>query len=45
MYHLEPDAVVILDVFSKTTAATRQGTLQTCRKRLAAYQQAARGKE
>ena len=36
MYHLEPDAVVILYVFSKKTEATPQGTLETCRKRLAA---------
>ena len=45
MYDLEPDAVVILDVFSKKTAATPQGTLEICRKRLTAYQRAARGKE
>lgn len=43
MYHLEPDAAVILDVFSKKTEATPQGTVKTCRKRLAAYQKAARG--
>ena len=45
MYHVEPDAVVILDVFGKKTEATPQRTLDTCRKRLAAYQKAARGKE
>jgi len=45
MYHLEPDAVVILDVFGKKTDTTPRGTLDTCRKRLAAYQQAALGKE
>jgi phage-related protein len=45
VYHLEPDAVVILDVFSKKTATTPQATLQTCRKRLAAYQRAADGKD
>jgi phage-related protein len=44
MYHLEPDAVVILDVFSKKTATTPQGVLDSCRKRLATYQRAARGK-
>ena len=44
MYHLEPDALVILDVFSKKTEVTPQGVLETCRKRLAAYQRAARGK-
>jgi phage-related protein len=45
LYHLEPDAVVILDVFSKTTEATPKATLDTCRKRLAAYQRVAREKE
>jgi len=45
MYHLEPDAVVILDVFSKKTEATPHGALETCRKRLGAYLRAARGKE
>jgi phage-related protein len=44
MYHLEPDAVVILDVFSKKTATTPQGVLDSCRKRLAAYQRAVRGR-
>ena len=42
---LEPDAVVILDVFSKKTEATPQGILETCRKRLAAYERAAHGKD
>ena len=41
MYHVEPDAVVILDVFSKKTVATPQHTVTTCRKRLAAYLTAA----
>jgi len=45
MYYLEPDAVVILDVFGKKTDTTPRGTLDTCRQRLAAYQQAALGKE
>ena len=44
MYHVEPDAVVILAVFSKKTAATPQQTLETCRKRLAAFLEAARKK-
>ena len=44
MYHVEPDAVVILEVFSKKTAATPQQTLETCRKRLAAFLEAARKK-
>lgn len=44
MYHVEPDAVVILEVFSKKTEATPQHTLNTCRRRLAAYHEAARRK-
>jgi phage-related protein len=44
MYHVEPDAVVILDVFSKKTDATPRLTLETCRKRLAAFLKAARKK-
>jgi hypothetical protein len=42
--HLQPDAVVILDVFSKKTDTTPKSVMDTCRKRLAAYQRAARGK-
>jgi phage-related protein len=37
VYHLAPDAVVILDVFSKKTAATPAATLAVCRKRLSMY--------
>lgn len=44
MYHLEPDAVVILGVFSKKTDTTPRGVMDTCRKRLVAYQRAARRK-
>jgi len=46
MYHLAPDAVVILDVFAKKTAATPRSVIADCRKRLAEYQrvtQARRG--
>ena len=42
IYHVEPDAVVILEVFSKKTAATSPQTIETCRKRLAAFLEAAR---
>ena len=44
IYHVEPDAVVILEVFSKKTAATPQQTLETCRRRLAAFLETARKK-
>ena len=45
IYHLEPDAVVILDVFSKKTPATPKATITNCPKRLAAYRKATTGKE
>ena len=44
MYHVEPDAVVVLDVFSKKTEATPTTVLSTCRRRLSAYREAARKK-
>lgn len=44
MYHVEPDAVVVLEVFNKKTDATPQHTLDTCRRRLAAYLDATRKK-
>lgn len=37
VYHVDPDAVVILDVFSKKTQATPIQVMEICRKRLAAY--------
>jgi phage-related protein len=40
MYHIAPDAIVILDVFAKKTPATPKSILTECRKRLAAYQKA-----
>jgi phage-related protein len=43
-YHIAPDAIVILDVFSKKTQTTPAQTLEICRRRLAAYLRAA-GKE
>jgi hypothetical protein len=39
------DAVVILDVFTKKTAATPDEVLTNCKKRLAAYIRAASGEE
>jgi len=44
VYFVERDAVVILDVFSKKTQTTPQGTIETCRKRLKQYQQASQAK-
>jgi len=40
MYHVEADAVVILEVFSKKTDATPKQTLDICRRRVAAYRDA-----
>ena len=38
MYHIAPDAIVILDVFPKKTAATPKHVITECQKRLAAFQ-------
>jgi len=45
VYYVATDAVVILDVFSKKTAATPIEILTNCRRRLAAYLRAASGTE
>lgn len=37
MYHIASDAIVILDVFEKKTAATPKRVIGDCRKRLAAF--------
>ena len=37
LYRLDPDAVVILEVFSKKTPQTPQAILETCRRRLRQY--------
>ncbi len=37
IYRLDPDAVVIADVFQKTTTATPPRVIANCRRRLAAY--------
>jgi phage-related protein len=45
VYHVASDAIVILEVFAKNTQTTPHAVLETCRKRLRAYQQASeRGK-
>jgi phage-related protein len=45
VYAVRADAIVILEVFSKTTRATPALVLGNCRRRLGAYEAAARGKE
>jgi phage-related protein len=38
IYRLDPDAVVILDVFRKTTRRTPRRVIETCRTRLKRYE-------
>jgi phage-related protein len=45
VYHVAADAVLILDVFSKKTAATPKEVLTNCKRRLAAYIRVASGAE
>ena len=45
LYHVATDAVVILDVFSKKTAAIPSEILTNCKRRLAAYLRVASGGE
>ena len=45
MYHLAADAIVILDVFAKKTAATPKTIIAECRKRLAEFQRAAQSQK
>jgi len=40
IYYVAPDAVVILDVFSKKTRSTPSGVLAICQKRLAVWRAA-----
>jgi len=39
MYHVDADAVVILDVFAKKTGTTPKSVIENCKRRLNAYQQ------
>jgi len=43
VYRIDPDAVVILDVFAKKTQKTPATVVQACRRRLRAYDSAVRG--
>lgn len=40
VYRLDRDAVVIVEVFAKRTAATSQSVVQACRQRLREYDDA-----
>ena len=37
IYRIDPDAILVLDVFSKKTRTTPQKVIDTCRKRLKQY--------
>jgi phage-related protein len=40
IYRIDPDAIVILEVFSKKTRTTPKSVIQTCRRRLREYDDA-----
>ncbi len=40
MYRLDPDAVVVVDVFAKKTRATPDRVIEDCRRRLKRYDEA-----
>lgn len=42
LYRLDPDAVIILEVFTKKTEATPKTVLETCAARLRQYDQISR---
>jgi phage-related protein len=44
IYRIDSDAVVILEVFSKKSRATPDEAIRTCRRRLAMYDQATKGR-
>ena len=37
IYRIDPDAIVIVDVFAKKTGRTPKGVIETCRARLRTY--------
>src|SRR5215813_6799681 len=41
MYRIDPDAIVILEVFQKTTRSTPARVIENCQRRLRAYDAAA----
>ena len=44
IYRADPDAVVLLEVFSKKSRTTPDDVVQTCRRRLTVYDRAAKGR-
>lgn len=45
MYHIAPEAIVILDVFRKKTTATPKHVIAECQRRLAEFQRVAQRKK
>jgi phage-related protein len=43
VYRIDPDGIVVLEVFSKKSQQTPQHVIQTCRDRLKNYEQISRG--
>ncbi|NET47181.1 MAG: type II toxin-antitoxin system RelE/ParE family toxin [Merismopedia sp. SIO2A8] len=43
VYHIDNDAILILDVFSKKTQTTPQSVIDICKKRLSKYEQDKQG--
>ena len=37
MYHVDPEAIVILEVFAKTTLSTPTLVIESCQRRLAKF--------
>jgi phage-related protein len=44
IYRVDPDPVIICDVFAKKTQATPRSVIESCRRRLTAYNAVASGK-
>lgn len=44
VYRIDRDAVVILDVFAKTSQATPKPAIELCKQRLRRYDEASKGK-
>ncbi len=44
IYRVDPDAVIICDVFAKKTQATPRSVIESCQRRLTAYDAIASGK-
>ena len=45
VYRLDTDAIVIADVFAKTTQQTPKQVIETCQRRLAKYDEATKGED